>query len=344
MNRREASKGERLAIHESMSKTFAAISAHRGASAIRVVMRLTWGFALASAFAGCLGAEQNPASGEPTVDASRMLADLTFLASDSLEGRETGSDGNRIAREYIAQAFGDMGLAQFQESWVQAFSFGRGAVTFDGGNVVGFVEGTAMQDSFIVVTAHFDHVGVRNGEIYNGADDNASGTAALMALAAYFAEHPPAHSTIFAALDAEEKGISGARAFVANPPVPIEQVVLNINMDMVSHSDSQLYVAGTYHYPKLKPYVERVRENAKVRLLFGHDSPDLSPSDDWTSSSDHGAFHEAGIPFLYFGVEDHPDYHRPTDDVERINRDFYAGAVEAILNVLVEFDQRLGSP
>jgi hypothetical protein len=169
VNRREASKGERLAIHESMSKTFAAISAHRGASAIRVVLRLTWGFALASAFAGCLGAEQNPASGEPTVDASRMLADLTFLASDSLEGRETGSDGNRIAREYIAQAFGDMGLAQFQESWVQAFSFGRGAVTFHGGNVVGFVEGTAMQDSFIVVTAHFDHVGVRNGEIYNGA-------------------------------------------------------------------------------------------------------------------------------------------------------------------------------
>jgi Zn-dependent M28 family amino/carboxypeptidase len=273
-----------------------------------------------------------------------MIADLTFLASDSLKGRETGSEGNRIARDYIAKAFGDICLAQFHESWVQEFSFGRSAVTYDAANVVGFVEGTAVQDSFIVVTAHFDHVGVRNGEIYNGADDNASGTAALIAFAVYFAEHPPAHSVIFAAVDAEEKGLSGAKAFVANPPVPVEQIVLNINMDMVSRSDSQLYVAGTYHYPELKPYVERVREDAKVSLPFGHDSPDLSASDDWTTSSDHGAFHEVGIPFLYFGVEDHPDYHRPTDDVDKINQEFYVGAAEAILNVLIAFDERVGSP
>jgi Zn-dependent M28 family amino/carboxypeptidase len=305
-------------------------------------MHLTGIVALASVTAGCLGAEQNPASGEPTVDASGMLAHLAFLASDSLEGRATGSEGNRIAREYIAQAFDDIGLGRFEGSWVQVFAFERDDVGYNGANVVGFVEGTASRDSFIVVTAHYDHVGIRDGEVYNGADDNASGTAALLALSAYFVEHPPGHSIIFAALDAEEVGHHGAKALVADPPVPSGGIVLNINMDMVSHSDSVLYVAGTYHYPELKPYVERVRDGARVSLPFGHDSPDLPQ--DWTTSSDHSAFHEVGIPFLYFGVEDHPDYHRPTDDVGRINQEFYVAAVEAILDVLLEIDGGLGSP
>jgi hypothetical protein len=317
---------------------------YRPTFGLRAAVQLTWAVALASVTAGCLGAEQPPDSGEPTIDPSGLLAHLTFLASDSLEGRATGSRGNRIAREYIAQAFDDIGLARFEGSWVQPFTFERDDASYDGANVVGFVEGAASRDSFIVVTAHFDHVGIRDGEVYNGADDNASGIAALLALGAHFATHPPRHSIIFAALDAEELGHHGAKAFVADPPhrVPIEGIFLNINMDMVSHSDSVLYVAGTYHYPELKRYIERVRDGARVNLPFGHDSPDLPQ--DWTTSSDHSAFHEVGIPFLYFGVEDHPDYHKPTDDVERINREFYLGAVEAILDVLIEIDGGLGSP
>ena len=190
------------------------------------------------------------------------------------------------------------------------------------------------------ITAHYDHLGVQAGEIYNGADDNGSGTAALLALAAYFTEHRPRNSMIFLAVDAEEGGLTGARAFVSGPPVSLEHIVANVNMDMISHSDDELYVAGTYHYPFLKPYIDRIGEAAEVTLVFGHDSPDLGDND-WTHASDHAPFHEAGIPFLYFGVEDHADYHRPTDEFDRINQDFYIKAVTAILRVLLELDRDL---
>ncbi|HEY8479206.1 MAG TPA: M20/M25/M40 family metallo-hydrolase, partial [Spirillospora sp.] len=197
----------------------------------------------------------------------------------------------------------------------------------------------------IVLTAHFDHVGIGRPDeagdsIYNGADDNASGTAALLALARYFREHTPAHSIVFAALDAEEMGLQGARAFVRTPPIPLDAVVINVNMDMVGRNDAgELYVAGTYHYPFLKPVVERIAERAPVRLLMGHDSPDLPQGQDWTSASDHGAFHAAGIPFLYFGVEDHEDYHRPTDEFDGIQPEFYSAAVRTVLATVLELDR-----
>ncbi len=145
---------------------------------------------------------------------------------------------------------------------------------------------------------------------------------------------------IFLAVDAEEGGLTGARAFVSIPPVSLEHIAANVNMDMISRSDDELYVAGTYHYPFLRPYVDRIGKAAEVTLVFGHDSPDLGDND-WTHASDHAPFHEAGIPFLYFGVEDHADYHQPTDEFDRINQDFYVKAVTAILRVVLELDQDL---
>ena len=218
-----------------------------------------------------------------------------------------------MAREYVAARFAGLQLATFGDSYLQPFTiFLRGGNEVLGVNVVGYIEGSSGPESFIVITAHYDHLGVRNGEVFNGADDNGSGTAALMALAAYFAEHKPRHSIIFAALDAEEGGLRGARAFVERPPVALSQMAINLNMDMISHNDRELYVVGTHHYPFLKPFVQRVVTEVEIALPFGHDSPELG-TDDWTSQSDHAPFHGNGIPFLYFGVEDHPDYHQPTD-------------------------------
>src|SRR5690606_566789 len=141
---------------------------------------------------------------------------------------------------------------------------------------------------------------------------NASGVAALLALARHFAASPPEHTIVFAALDAEEGGLRGARAFLADPPPDANAIELTVNMDLVSRNErGELYAAGAHHHPSLRPHLERIAERAPVKLRLGHDSPDLG-SDDWTSQSDHGVFHAAGIPFVYFGVEDHPDYHRPT--------------------------------
>jgi hypothetical protein len=283
----------------------------------------------------------------PQIDADRMLDDIRFLSSDALEGRRVESEGNARAREYILDVFEHIGLEPIGDGYTREFTFvgRRDSVEYRGVNVIGSVRGTTHPDRYIVITAHYDHVGIgtpdESGDsIYNGADDNASGTAALLALAAYFQEHRPNHSIIFAALDAEEMGLQGARAFVANPPVPLESIVLNVNMDMVSRNDNgELYVAGTYHYPFLKPVVERIAERAPVRLLTGHDSPDLPPGDDWTRASDHGAFHAAGIPFLYFGVEDHDDYHRPSDEFAGVQPEFYTRAVETVLAVTLELDR-----
>jgi Zn-dependent M28 family amino/carboxypeptidase len=260
-----------------------------------------------------------------------------------MEGRLVGSPGNARARAFLVSAFRTRGLQPVGGStYMHSFTVQRRDTAVTGVNVVGQVRGSALPDRYIVITAHYDHLGIRDGEIFNGADDNASGSAALLALADWFARHQPRHSIIFAALDAEEGGLRGARAFVESPPVPLQAIALNINMDMVGRNDAgELYVAGTAHYPQLLPFVQRVADSAEVTLIPGHDRPAARPSDDWTGASDHAAFHRAGIPFLYFGVEDHPDYHRATDEIGGIQPGFYARAVRTVLAAVRLLDAEL---
>jgi hypothetical protein len=274
------------------------------------------------------------------VDSARLMTDLRILAADTMEGRAPGTPGGLRAQRFLLQRFSEIGLRPFGEGYGQPFEFswpdGREVRAL---NIVGYVPGTEMPERYIVITAHFDHLGIRNEQTFYGADDNASGTAALLELARHFMRHRPQHTLVFAALDAEEGGLRGARYFVRNPPVPLSSVALNVNMDMVGRNDqNELYAAGTYHTPALRPLLEAIEPVAPVRLRFGHDSPDLG-SDDWTLQSDHGAFHEMGIPFIYFGVEDHPDYHRPTDTVDGIQPVFYAAAVGTIIRAVHQLDR-----
>lgn len=295
----------------------------------------------------CSAQPQPPLSStlEPAVDSARVLADLRYLASPALGGRATGTTGNQMAREYIEAALRDAGAeAVGGGAWTQPFGLSPssrpGKVA--GSNVLGMIRGTDRPDRYIVVTAHFDHLGTRDGLIFHGADDNASGSAALLEIARQLGAERPLNSIVFAALDAEELGLQGARAFVADPPVPLEAISLNINLDMIGRSDDgTLYVAGTYHYPFLNSLVDDVAATSELNLLKGHDRPDGSAGDDWTALSDHGAFHAAGIPFLYFGVEDHEDYHRPTDTFENIQPGFFVDAVRAILKLLMLADEGL---
>ena len=276
---------------------------------------------------------------------NQALDDVRYLASDELGGRETGSPGNAMARQYIEQRFDSLGLRMFGNSYQQPFSqaITTGESTADtvtAINVIGYVEGQLYPNKYVVVTAHYDHLG-RDGEtIYNGADDNASGTGGMMAAAAYFSENAPDHSIVFIGFDAEEKGLAGARYFVNNPSVPLDQVLININMDMISTNfENELYAVGTYHYPYLKPLIEDYTADAPVNVLFGYDSDEWDQN--WTLASDHGPFHQAGVPFIYFGVEDHPHYHAPSDVYENINPDFYLGAVETIIGVIEGLDSDL---
>ncbi len=280
-----------------------------------------------------------------TVDSAMLLGDLARLADDSMRGRASGTPENEKARAFIAARFDQLGLQTIGVGRVQPFTFvnRRDSTTIAAANVVGMVRGTALPDRYVVISAHYDHVGVGrpvNGDsIYNGADDNASGTAALLALAGYFKANPARHSLIFVAFDAEELGLQGARAFVASPPVERSSIVLDVNMDMVSHSArGELYAAGAAKWPALRPALEQVAANAPVKLLLGHDAPQPTPGDDWTMQSDQGPFHQAGIPFVYFGVEDHPDYHKPSDELSTITIGFYVNAVRTVLQVVRALD------
>jgi len=292
---------------------------------------------------------QAPASAPtPAFTAQELTALVTTLAAPEMEGRATGTPGNARARAFVLEQFRAAGLEPLGKTFEMPFTFDRRqpaggkteAIKMQGVNLGGLCRGRGAKDNgALVITAHYDHLGVRDTAIYHGADDNASGVATLLALARQCRQTPWLHDAIFVAFDAEEMGLQGARAFVAALPIPSDRTIaLNLNLDMVARGDkNELYIAGTYHTPAIRPVLESVVSRSKVKVLFGHDSG--GGQDDWTTQSDHGAFHEAGIPFLYFGVEDHPDYHKPTDTADKINEAFFYQSALTILDAVTAIDR-----
>jgi hypothetical protein len=289
-----------------------------------------------------------------SAEADSLLRHVRALAADSMEGRLIGSRGGARARAYIVRELEAAGVPPAGASYERPFErvkthvrppLGPARVTYRGVNVVGLVRGRTRPERYVVVTAHYDHLGAPDGVVHNGADDNASGVAALLQLAAHFRRHPAEHSLLFAALDGEERGRLGAIALLADPPVPVAAMALDVNMDMVGRNASgELFAAGTGHSPWLRPPLDTVARAARVRLRFGHDDQAWwRAASDWTSSSDHGAFHDRGIPFVYFGEEDHVDYHRPTDDVERLMPAFLAGAAATVRDAVTALDRSLAA-
>ncbi|NJD11165.1 MAG: M28 family peptidase [Gemmatimonadetes bacterium] len=290
--------------------------------------------------AACSGTITAAADSLPRVqaDSARLMRVVGALAHDSMQGRATGTPGAALARNLISQELAAAGVTPLGSGFEQPFEFSRSGVRVQAANVLGVIRGSQWPDRYIVATAHYDHLGVRNGEVYNGADDNASGTAALLELAHWFAGNRPQHSIIIAVLDGEEAGLRGARAFVEQKPVPLGDIVADINMDMVGRNASnELFAVGTCQYPQLKQYVREAARAATITLRYGHDGC-VAGQEDWTWMSDQGPFLQAGIPFLYFGVEDHPDYHQPTDDVGRLMPRFFVAATQLVIDVTRRLD------
>lgn len=286
----------------------------------------------------------SPAAGAaqtlPVIDGEAALETVRALAADEMAGRAAGTEGGRRAREYLLGRLRAMGAAPVDGRLAHPFTArDRTGAEVRGVNLLFRIDGADPLAGTIVVTAHYDHLGTADGEIYNGADDNASGVAGLLAIARRFMDSPPRHTFLFALLDAEERGLLGARALVES--LPAGDLALNINLDMIGRSAAdELYAAGTRHSPRLAPLVERLARRAPLALLTGHDSPD-GPGDDWTFASDHGAFHRAGVPFLYFGVEDHPDYHTPRDTFENLDPDFFLRAVQTVVMAADAVDREM---
>jgi len=279
------------------------------------------------------------------VDSDRLMEVVTTLADPKFEGRAAGSPGGLSARAWLLERFKSIGLQPVSGSYVFPFSFTRmtmtGRVNGEGANVVGQCLGTDTKAPIFIVSSHYDHLGVRDGVVYPGADDDASGVAVMLAVAEHCQRTPFRRTLIFAAFDAEEAGLQGSKSFMIKPPVPKERIALNINLDMVSRNEKrEIFVAGTHPWPQLKAPLEVVAKRAPITVLFGHDKPVAIAGgvDDWTNQSDHGPFNSAKIPFVYFGVEDHPDYHKPTDTADKINRGFFVDVAETVLDAVLQLD------
>lgn len=263
---------------------------------------------------------------------AQLLEDVRILASDEMAGRDTGSAGGEMARNYIVgrlEALGVVAPAMGRlQPWEATGRTRAGPKTYNGVNILGVIPGTRVSDKYIVITAHYDHVGTNDGQVFNGADDNASGVATMLALAAELKRQAPEHSVIIVALDGEERGLLGAKHFVEAPPVPLTSITMNLNFDMTARAetDGKLWVTGTYQNPTFRPILEAIPADGAVALAFGKDSPQDTGNDNWVESSDHAAFYKAQIPFLYLGVDFHPDYHRPSDDFERITPAVFTSA------------------
>lgn len=281
---------------------------------------------------------------------NRIKEDVTFLASDALEGRQTGTDGEKKAAKYIANRFKELGLeAKGTEGYLQPFTFkpktnphdevkfdvnGDGTIT--GNNVIGFVDNKA--ENTIIIGAHFDHLGF-GGEgslyrdsikaVHNGADDNASGVSVLLNLAAKLKEKNTNNNYLFMAFSGEEMGLLGSNYFVKNPTIDTKKVSYMINMDMVGRmkKDSTLAVYGTGTSPIFKQVLKSHNDNFK-----------LIQQESGVGPSDHTSFYLADIPVLHFFTGQHEDYHKPGDDSEKLNYDGMYLISDYIFNIITDLD------
>jgi len=263
-----------------------------------------------------------------TISEETVFGHISFLASDELAGRDTPSPGLEAAAEYLEARHREYGLEPAGENgtYVQRFPFRDAMVP----NVLAKLPGSdpLLRDEYVVLSAHFDHVGVGmpvdGDSIYNGADDNASGTTALLEVARVLAALPeeerPRRTIVFAHVSAEEKGLLGSRWWVENPTVPIENVVANLNADMVggeAHPDT-LVILGK-EYSSLGPLIREV--NAGLPELNLVTSPDLWPQERLFFRSDQYNFMRAEIPALFLFTGLHECYHRPCDDIDFVSVD-----------------------
>ena len=306
-------------------------------------------FAAALVLSACAApvAPEAPVAPQPSAAHAQLLEDVRILSADDMQGRDTGAEGGAKARAYIVGRQEALGVAApamgREQPWEMQGRTREGPKTFNGVNVLGVIPGRRVADRYIVVTAHYDHVGVSEGQIYNGADDNASGVATMLALAADLKRQAPDHSVLIVALDGEERGLLGARHFVEAPPVPLASMAMNLNLDMTARAetDGKLWVTGTNQHPNFRPILEAVPANGAVALAFGKDTPQDTGDDNWVNASDHAAFHRAQVPFLYFGVNYHPDYHRPSDDFGTITPSVFISATELSIAGFRALDQGL---
>lgn len=262
--------------------------------------------------------------GQVVIPADSLKKHVYFLASDSLEGRGLSTAGGRKAADYIAQHFEKIGLSKIGDSYFHPFLYKYGTTMLEGNNVVGLIESTdsLLKDEYIVLGAHFDHVSFEMVDgvkvVYNGADDNASGTSTIMELGRALVQHKDElkRSVVIVAFDGEESGLVGSGFFVKQGIVPIENVKLMMSIDMVGrHAESKSLIMGA-----MGTLIGG--EKMLEELALKHNIEIKKTGEEISNRTDSKPFGKAGIPALHVSTGIIGPYHKPEDDAETLD---YAG-------------------
>jgi hypothetical protein len=279
-----------------------------------------------------------------------ILEHIKYLSSDELEGRYPGSKGSDLAIDYIATDYKRSRLSPLgSDDYLQFFDFtNQQGKKIKIPNVVGMIPGTTLKDEYIVIGAHFDHLGyggahsgsleMNSSAIHNGADDNASGIAGMLELASKLSSERKKikRSLIFIAFNAEEQGIFGSKYFVKNSPVNTSNIITMINLDMIGRLNNlSLNISGTGTSPLFNNILDKISK--KHYLNINKNPEGFGPSD-------HSSFYSNNIPVLFFFTGGHSDYHKPSDDWNKINSSGQKKIVDMIYDVVLEIDNNTKRP
>ncbi|GFD79364.1 peptidase M28 [Tenacibaculum sp. KUL118] len=295
-----------------------------------------------------------------TITAKDLGKHLFIYASDEFEGRNTGEPGQKKAVKYLKDFYVSQGIASplggndyFQEVPSEYLSNNRRGMTLkDSENVVAFIKGTEKPDEIVVISAHLDHEGVKNGEIYNGADDDGSGTVAILEIAEAFkqaadAGKGPKRSILFLHVTAEEKGLLGSKYYTENPIFPLANTVTNLNIDMIGRVDDRHKGNPNYVYligsDKLSTELHNISEamNKKyTNIDLDYKYNDDNDPNRFYYRSDHYNFAKHNIPIIFYFNGTHADYHRPTDTPDKINYEMLENRTRLVFHTAWEVANR----
>jgi Zn-dependent M28 family amino/carboxypeptidase len=278
-----------------------------------------------------------------TITANELQKHLYIVAADSMQGRDTGSESQKKAGNYLISEYEKIGLSfpkganSFYQKVPSAFMKRSYSPTpNDSENIWAFIEGSEKPDEILVISAHYDHVGTKNGEIYNGADDDGSGTVALLEIAQAFQKaknegYGPRRSILFLHVTGEEKGLHGSRYYAENPLFPLKNTIADINIDMIGRRDdlhkntnNYVYVVGS---DRLSTDLHKINEEANekyTQLELDYKYNDVNDPERIYYRSDHYNFAKNGIPSIFFYNGSHADYHMPGDTPDKIEYDALA--------------------
>jgi len=298
-----------------------------------------------------------------TITTTDLKKHLYIVASDEMEGRETGSIGQKKAGKYLVNQYKankisfPKGATDYYQRIPAAFlNAKRNENLPDSENIWAYIEGSEKPNEIIVISAHYDHVGMNNGEVYNGADDDGSGTVALLEIAQAFKKaqnegHGPKRSILILHVTGEEHGLHGSRYYSENPLFPIANTVADINIDMIGRRDELHKDSNNYVYLIGSDYLStdlyNICEDANkkyVNLFLDYKFNDRNDPNRFYYRSDHYNFAKNGIPsvFLFNGV--HADYHKATDEVDKIEFDALAKRTQFAFAIAWELANREHRP